>query len=175
MNGLLFTNVLMCLSRAELGHLSGEGRWDKQEGTEGSYKVLVSTKMRRRKRVMLSMIIILKMMMITIIIMKMKTMKDKQEGTEGSYKVLVPTKMMMMMMRRRRRTRITLMTIIIVKMMMIRIIIMKMMTMTDKQKGLLQKSRPQQMLQLFHGTNKISLYIIIIYKKTYQTYFFAMS
>ena len=31
------------------------------------------------------------------------------------------------------------------------------------------------MLQLFHGTNKISLYIIIIYKKTYQTYFFAMS
>ena len=96
---------------------------------------------------------------------------DKQERAEGSYKVLVPTKMMMMMMRRRRRTRITLMTIIIVKMMMIRIIIMKMMTMTDKQKGLLQKSRPQQMLQLFHGTNKISLYIIIIYKKTYQTYF----
>ena len=45
MNGLLFTNVLMYVSRAELGHLSGEGRWDKQEGTEGSYKVLVLTKM----------------------------------------------------------------------------------------------------------------------------------
>ena len=45
MNGILFTNVLMYVSRAELGHLSGEGRWDKQEGTEGSYKVLVLTKM----------------------------------------------------------------------------------------------------------------------------------
>ena len=41
----------MYVSRAKLGHLSGEGRWDKQEGTEGSYKVLVLTKMRRRKRV----------------------------------------------------------------------------------------------------------------------------
>ena len=54
MNGLLFTNVLMYVSRAELVHLSGEGRWDKQEGTEGSYKVLVPTKMmvmmRRRRR-----------------------------------------------------------------------------------------------------------------------------
>ena len=45
MNGILFRNVLMYVSRAELGHLSGEGRWDKQEGTEGSYKVLVLTKM----------------------------------------------------------------------------------------------------------------------------------
>ena len=61
MNGILFTNVLMYVSRAELGHLSGEGRWDKKEGTEGSYKVLVSTKimmmmMRRRTRITLMMI-----------------------------------------------------------------------------------------------------------------------
>ena len=59
MNGILFTNVLMYVSRAELGHLSGEGRWDKQEGTEGSYKVLVLTKMKmmmmikRRKTVLM--------------------------------------------------------------------------------------------------------------------------
>ena len=47
---------------------------------------------------------------------------------------------------------------------------------SDRQaKRFIAKSLSQLMLQLFHGTNKISLYIIIIYKKTYQTYFFAMS
>ena len=42
---IVYECVDVCEYWAELGLLSGEGTWDKQEGTEGSYKVLVPTKM----------------------------------------------------------------------------------------------------------------------------------